>query len=214
MDRHLGPHFEIPAASMTVVSLITIGIWLPSYDLFLQSALAKLNKQEEGLTSLQKIVIGNIFSVLTMVSAGLVEWRRRGVAISHNAPNGIAPMSVMWLAPQFVLLGLSEVFAVVGHIQFYNSESPERMRSVGNSLQYLVMACSNYAGSLVMNIVHKVTHKQGETDWLNNDINAGRLDYYYFLLAGLAALNLVYLLFCVKSYRYKVIVKAEVKDKP
>ncbi|KAE9595576.1 putative proton-dependent oligopeptide transporter family, major facilitator superfamily [Lupinus albus] len=209
MDRHIGPHFEIPAASMTVVSLITIGIWLLSYEFFVQQFLSKINKQEEGLTSLQKIVIGNIFSILTMLSSGLIEWQRRVMAISKNAP-----ISVMWLAPQFVLIGLCEVFTVIGHIQFYNSESPEKMRSVGNSLQYLLFAFSSYIGALVMNIVHKVTSEHSKIDWLNNDINAGRLDYYYFLLAVLAALNLVYLLFCVKRYHYKVIVKVQVLDTP
>ncbi|KAJ1421078.1 Proton-dependent oligopeptide transporter family [Sesbania bispinosa] len=206
MDRHLGPNFEIPAASMGIVALITIGIWLPFYDLFVQNALAKITKREEGLTSLQKIVIGNIFSVLTMVSAGLVEWRRRVIAISHGSP-----MSVMWLTPQYVFLGFCEVFSIVGHIQFYNSESPEKMRSIANSLQYLVLACSTYVGALVMNIVHKVARNP---DWLNNDIDAGRLDYYYFLIAGVSALNLVYIISRARRYHYRVIVKAEVVDKP
>lgn len=49
---------------------------------------------------------------------------------------------------------------------------------------------------------------------MNNDINKGRLDYYYFLIAGLGALNLVYLMFCAKHYRYKVSVKAKVEDTP
>ncbi|KAJ1386016.1 Proton-dependent oligopeptide transporter family [Sesbania bispinosa] len=206
MDRHLGQNFEIPAASMGIVALITIGIWLPFYDLFVQNALAKITKREEGLTSLQKIVIGNIFSVLTMVSAGLVEWRRRVIAISHGSP-----MSVMWLTPQYVCLGFCEVFSIVGHIQFYNSESPEKMRSIANSLQYLVLACSTYVGALVMNIVHKVTRNP---DWLDNDIDAGRLDYYYFLIAGIGALNLVYIISRARRYHYRVIEKAEVMDKP
>lgn len=41
----------------------------------------KNHQKEEGLTSLQKIIIGNIFSVLTMLSAGFVEGRRRGAPI-------------------------------------------------------------------------------------------------------------------------------------
>lgn len=203
MDRHIGPFHNIPAASFNIVSLITIGIWLPCYDLFLQPFLAKLTKQEEGLTSLQKIVIGNIFSVLTMVSAGLVEFRRRGLAHDARAPI----MSATWMAPQYVMLGFCEVFTLVGHIQFYNSESPDKMKSVGNSLQYLVQAVSTYVGVLVMNVVDKVTRRGGKTGWLDSDIDAGRLDYYYFLIAGLGAINLVYLLFCVERYCYKVVVK-------
>ena len=103
LNRHLGPHFEIPSASCSVVSLITIGIWLPFYELFVQPALAKITKQKEGLTSLQKIILGNMFSNLAMVTAGLVEGHRRGVAISLGAP-----MFATWLAPQFILLGFCQ----------------------------------------------------------------------------------------------------------
>lgn len=210
MDKHFGT-FEIPAASFSIVSLITIGIWLPCYDFFLQPALAKVTKQVEGITSLQKIVLGNIFSVLTMVSAGIVEWKRRGLAISSNSHS---TMSAFWLSPQYMMLGFAEVFTTIGYIEFFNSESPEKMKSIGNSLQYLVSALSTYAGVLVMNIVHRVTQEKGGIDWLNDDINAGRLDYYYFFISGLGALNLVYLIFCVKRYRYKVNVKPHVIDTP
>jgi len=206
MDRHLGANFKLPPATFNVVSLITIIIFLPCFDLFLQPILAKVTKNEEGLTSLQKIVIGGVCSVLTMLCAGLVEWRRRGVAIAHGAADGVAPMSAMWLAPQFVFLGLCEILTVVGHTQFYNTESPENMKSIGNSLQCLVMAFSIYVGTLIVNVVNQVTQKRGGIDWLNDDINIGRLDYYYFLLAGLAAINLVYIFYCVKYYHYKVVI--------
>ncbi|KAH1256716.1 putative protein NRT1/ PTR FAMILY 2.14 [Glycine max] len=72
--------------SQTMVQLISLtaivylqnknwisGMFLPCFDLFLQPALAKVTKKEEGLTSLQKIVIGDVCSILTMVSASLVE---------------------------------------------------------------------------------------------------------------------------------------------
>ncbi|KAF7829426.1 protein NRT1/ PTR FAMILY 2.13-like [Senna tora] len=210
MDRQLG-HFQMPAASIGVVALLTIAIWLPCYDLFIQPALAKLTKREQGLTSLHKIVFGNIFAILTMLSAGLVEGRRRTRALHMHAP----PMSVFCLAPQFALLGLSEVFIIIGQIEFYNSESPEHMKSIANSLQYLVAAFSTYTGALLMNLVHKFTNKHAATDWLNDDINKGRLDYYYFLVAGLASLNLLYLLFCAKRYRYKATTaKSQVLDTP
>ncbi|KOM58157.1 hypothetical protein LR48_Vigan11g119100 [Vigna angularis] len=206
MDRHLGANFTLPPATYNVVSLITVIIFLLCFDLFLQPVLAKVTENEEGLTSLQKIVIGDICSVLTMLCAGLVEWRRRDLAISHGAPDGVVPMNAMWLAPQFVFLGLCEILTVVGHTQFYSTESPENMKSIGNSLQFLVMAFSIYVGTLMVNVVNKVTRKHGGIDWLNDDINAGRLDYYYFLLAGFASLNLVYILLCVKCHHYKAVI--------
>ena len=94
------------------------------------------------------------------------------------------------------------MFTLVGHIQFYNNESLDKMKSIGNSLQYLVVAFSIYIGTLLVNVVHQLTRKHGGIDWLNDDINAGRLDYYYFLMAGLALINLIYILFwhCISCY--------------
>ncbi|MED6118306.1 hypothetical protein PIB30_001536 [Stylosanthes scabra] len=199
MDRHLGRNFEIPTSSFNVISLLTISLWLPCYDLYVQKFLIKIMKNDHGLTSLQKIVIGNIFSVLTMVTSGLVESKRRARA------KWSITMSAMWLAPQYVLLGLCEVFGIIGHIEFYISESPVKMRSVSNSLHFLVMAGSSYVGTLVMNVVHEMSGKSGR-DWLNSDLNLGRLDYYYFLIAGLSLINIIYVLLCVKHYHYKKVI--------
>jgi len=87
------------------------------------------------------------------------------VAISHGEL-----MNAMWLAPQFVFLGLCKMFSLVGHIQFHSIESPDKMKSLGNSLQYLVVAFSIYVGTLVVNVVHQLTRKHGRIDWLNDDI--------------------------------------------
>ncbi|KDP21241.1 hypothetical protein JCGZ_21712 [Jatropha curcas] len=200
MDRHLGSNFQIPAGSMGVISMITIAIWLPIYDRILVPALRKITKHEGGITLLQRIGIGIIFSLLSMVVAGLVERERRAAAILH--PNG-APISVMWLAPQLVLMGFCEAFNFIGQIEFYNKEFPENMRSIANSLFFCSIAGASYVSSLVITIVHKVTRTRNHPDWLTNDLNKGKLDNFYFLLAGMGILNFFYFLFCARRYSYK-----------
>ena len=86
MDRHLGPHFQIPAGSTGVISFITIGLWLPFYDRFRVPALRKITKHEGGITLLQRIGIGIVFSILSMVVAGLIERVRRASAMLHLQP--------------------------------------------------------------------------------------------------------------------------------
>ncbi|KAK9935624.1 hypothetical protein M0R45_022719 [Rubus argutus] len=61
LNRHLGQKFEIPAGSLIVFSLITIGIFLPIYDRVLVPALRKITKDEGGITILQRIGIGIVF---------------------------------------------------------------------------------------------------------------------------------------------------------
>ncbi|KAK8617328.1 hypothetical protein V6N13_080245 [Hibiscus sabdariffa] len=209
MDRHLGPNFQIPAGSMAVISMITIGIFLPIYDRIIVPALRKITKREGGITLLQRIGIGNFFSILAMVAAGLFEEKRRNWATLHP---GAPPISVFWLSPQLVLMGFCEAFNILGQIEFFNKQFPEHMRSIANSLLFCSIAGSSYLSSLVVNIVHNVTGGHGHPDWLTNDINAGKLDYFYYLLAVMSAFNFVYFLYVARRYRYKGQVQIESKS--
>ncbi|XAR65143.1 hypothetical protein NMG60_11009146 [Bertholletia excelsa] len=203
MDRHLGSKFQIPPGSLVVISLITVGTWVPFYDRVLVPALRKVTKIEGGITLLQRIGIGIVFSILSMLVAGLVERMRRASAISHGRPDGLAPMSVLWLAPPLSLMGFAEAFNIIGQIEFYYKEFPESMSSVANSLFFVNAAGANYLSSMVIAIVHKTSGVHGRPDWLTNDINAGRVDFFYYVIAAMGVLNLVYFLAIARRYQYK-----------
>ncbi|KAK9052129.1 hypothetical protein SSX86_028757 [Deinandra increscens subsp. villosa] len=203
MDRHLGPRFQIPAGSIAVISMITIGIWLPFYDRIVVPSLRKITKIESGITLLQRIGIGIPFSILAMIVAGLVEKKRRDSAIYHNRPDGLAPLSVMWLAPQLILIAFAEAFSILGQLEFYYKEFPDDMKSVGNSMFFVTVGLANYVSSGLVTTVHKATGRHGRPDWLTADINAGRVDYFYYVIAGLGVLNLGYYLMVASKYRYK-----------
>lgn len=212
MDRHLGPIFEIPIPSVGVLSLIAMAIFLPIYDCFLVPKLEKITKREGGITILQRIGLGNICSILAMVVAGFIERKRRASAILQANPKGIAAISVLWLAPQLILMGFFEIFSLLGFIEFYNKQFPDHMRSIGNSLVFLAVSVASYLNSLVVTIVHSYTGKNGGTNWLADDTNAGKLDSFYFLIAGLGLLNFIYFLFSALRYRYKAREKLEAAE--
>ncbi|KAL9424087.1 hypothetical protein AB3S75_036045 [Citrus x aurantiifolia] len=199
MNRHLGPKFQIPPGTVGVISMITIGLWLPFYDTVLVPALRKITKHEGGITLLQRIGIGMIFSILSMIVAGLVERGRRASAHLHP----LSQVSVFWLAPQLILMGFCEAFNIIGQIEFFNKQFPDHMKSIANSLLFCSFGFASYLSSLLITIVHGVTARHGHPDWLTNDIDAGRLDYFYFLIAGLGGLNIVYFLYFARRYRYK-----------
>lgn len=203
MDRHLGPKFQIPPGSLITISMVTIGIWVPFYDRVVVPALRKITKIDSGITLLQRIGIGIVFSILSMIVAGLVEKKRRASAISHGREDGVAPLSVFWLAPQLCLMGFSEAFNIIGQIEFYNKEFPENMSSLANSLFSVTVSGASYLSSLLIIIIHKGTHRDGNPDWLTNDINKGRVDYFYYVIAGLGMFNFVYFLSVARRYNYK-----------
>ncbi|KAL3631111.1 hypothetical protein CASFOL_024095 [Castilleja foliolosa] len=203
MDRHLGPNFQVPVGSLGVISMITIGIWLPFYDRILVPYLRKATRIEGGITQLQRMGIGIFFSIMSMIVAGLVERVRKAAALSHAGPDGIAPITVFWLAPQLMLLGFAEAFNIIGQIEFYNKEFPENMSSLANSLFSCTMAGASYLSAILVNVVHRTTGVHGHPDWLTKDINKGKVENLYFLIAGLGVLNLVYFIWVARMYRYK-----------
>ncbi|XP_019170498.1 PREDICTED: protein NRT1/ PTR FAMILY 2.13-like [Ipomoea nil] len=198
MNRHLGRRFQIPAGSLFVVSLLTISLWLPFYDRVLVPWARKRTRIIGGITILQRMGIGLGFSILAMAVAGSVEIKRRAAA-----NGGAPPLSVAWLFPQLMVMGFAEAFNILGQIEFYNKEFPENMISIGNSLTSVTWGVAGYVSTILVNTVHKTTGVHGRPDWLNDDINAGRLENFYFVIAGMGAVNLVYFVLVARRYRYK-----------
>uniref|UniRef100_A0ACD5XGQ5 Uncharacterized protein n=1 Tax=Avena sativa TaxID=4498 RepID=A0ACD5XGQ5_AVESA len=200
MDCHLGPHFEIPVGTVTSISFAALALFVPIYDQLLVPLARRFTGVESGITVLQRQGVGLALSAISMVVAGFVERRRRNSALSNG---GISPMSVFWLAPQLVLMGIAEVFNAVGQIEFYNKQFPEHMLTLGQSLFFATLAGSNYLSVALANITKKVTSRDGHTSWLTEDINHSKLDYYFYLIAFMGLLNLFYFLICAHYYQYK-----------
>ncbi|WCJ20916.1 Major facilitator superfamily protein [Euphorbia peplus] len=209
LDRHLGGgDFQIPAATYTIFTMLSLTIWVPIYDRIVVPRLQKLTGKEGGITLLQRMGIGFIFAILCMLVSGLVEGNRRNVALSRPnigiAPKGgaISSLSGMWLVPQLALAGLAEAFNYVAQTEFYYKQFPENMRSIGQSLFFASHAVSSYLSGFLVSVVHNVSSRSGSGDWLAEDLNKGRLDYFYYMIGGIEIVNLLYFLVCAKWYRY------------
>ncbi|XP_020092198.1 protein NRT1/ PTR FAMILY 2.11-like [Ananas comosus] len=209
-DRHLGDdHFEIPAASFTVFSMLAQTIWIPIYDRLLVPWLRRMTKREDGISLLHRMGIGIFLSIIAMIMSAAIEAKRRSVALHHptlglSAGGGaISSMHSLWMVPQLMILGVSEAFNLISQIEFYYKEFPEHMRSVAGSLAFLNLAGGNYLSGFLVTIVHKTTGVKGGRNWLAQDLNEGRLDFFYLLIAAIGVLNLVYFVICAKWYRYK-----------
>ena len=98
MDRHLGPHFQIPAGSILVISLISTAIFLTTIDRFFSPMWQKLTSRSP--TPLQQIGLGHVLNILSMATSALVESKRLKIARAHHLqgqPGAIVPMLALWL---------------------------------------------------------------------------------------------------------------------
>jgi len=209
MDRHLGTSFEVPAATYVIFTMIALTIWIPLYDRIIVPFLQRLTGKEGGLTLLQRMGIGMVLAMLCTIVSGLVEGNRRHIALTRptlgitSKGGAISSLSAMWLIPQLSLSGLSEGFNYIAQIEFYYKQFPENMRSIAGSSFFAGIAISNYLSGFLVTIVHRITSGSKSGDWLDDDLNKGKLDYFYYMIVGLGILNLGYFLLCAKWYRYK-----------
>lgn len=203
MDRHIGS-FQIPAASLTVFFVGSILLTVPIYDRIIVPVAGKVLKNPHGLTPLQRIVVGLVFSIFAMVAAALTELKRLKAARSHGLtdhPTAEIPLSVFWLVPQFFFVGSGEAFTYIGQLDFFLRECPKGMKTMSTGLFLNTLSLGFFVSSLLVTIVHKVTGNK--RPWLADNLNQGKLYDFYWLLAILSGLNLVMYLFCAKWYVYK-----------
>ncbi|KAG6604876.1 Protein NRT1/ PTR FAMILY 6.4, partial [Cucurbita argyrosperma subsp. sororia] len=193
MDRKVGK-FVIPAGSMSAFLFIAILLVTSMNEKLFIPIARKLTHNVQGLTSLQRIGIGLVFSIFGMVAAGVVEKERRAFAVGQNTL-----ISVFWLIPQFFLVGAGEAFAYVGQLEFFIREAPERMKSMSTGLFLSTLSMGFFASSLLVTIVENVTNKQ----WLKSNLNKGNLNYFYWLLAVLGLLNFLFFLLLARKHQYK-----------
>ncbi|PUZ66003.1 LOW QUALITY PROTEIN: hypothetical protein GQ55_3G271300 [Panicum hallii var. hallii] len=161
-----------------------------------------------GVTYFQRMGIGLTIAVFGVAAAALVETRRR--AAEHgllDTPKAVVPMSVFWLVPQYAIHGVADAFASVGQMEFLYDQSPESMCSTAVALFWLCGSFGSYLSTVLVTVVQRATRGRG--DWLQDNINRGRIDNYYWLITVIMVLNLGHYLCCFYFYTLKPLEVAE-----
>ncbi|XP_044488783.1 protein NRT1/ PTR FAMILY 3.1 [Mangifera indica] len=207
MDRHLSKSFQIPAGSMSVFTVVSMLSTIAFYDRILVPITRKFTGLDRGITFLHRMGIGFVISILATFVAGFVEVKRKQAALAHglaDKPHTVIPISVFWLVPQYSLHGIAEAFMSIGHLEFFYDQAPESMRSTATALFWTAISAGNYISTLLVTLVHKLSAKADGSNWLpDNNLNKGKLEYFYWLITLMQAVNLIYYIFCAKMYTYK-----------
>lgn len=149
-----------------------------------------------GFTNLERIGIGLAFSIIGMAAAALSEMKRLSVAHQVGSASAlhrgtVLPITVFTLIPQFLLVGAGEAFLYTGQLDFFITRSPKGMKTMSTGLFLTTLSFGFFASSFIVSVVKNVTRgKSGRQGWLADNINYGRLDLFYWLLATLSVLNL------------------------
>jgi peptide/histidine transporter 3/4 len=201
LDRNIGNGVEIPPASIFALSAFGMIVAVAIYEKILVPVLRRATGNERGIKILQRIGFGMLFSISTMVVSALVERKRLGV-VEKDPVKGSLSMSVFWLAPQFIIIGVGDAFTLVGLQEYFYDQVPDSMRSLGIAFYLSVIGAANFISSLLITTIDHVTGRFGKS-WFGKDLNSSRLDYFYWLIAGMTAANLIVYVFLARRYSYK-----------
>ena len=200
MNTQIAKSLQIPPASLQSIPYLMLIILVPLYETALVPIARRLTSTESGISPLNRIGIGLFTVTFSMVSAAMVESKRRNLAVRSGEL-----ISIFWITPQFLIFGVSEMFTAVGLIEFFYKQSLGGMQSFLTAMTYCSYSFGFFLSSLLVSLVNKVTSSDdSKGGWLgDNDLNKDRLDLFYWMLAGLSLLNFFNYLFWSRWYSYK-----------
>ncbi|XP_009403716.2 protein NRT1/ PTR FAMILY 4.4 isoform X1 [Musa acuminata AAA Group] len=196
MNAQLADSFKVPPASLQAIPYMMLIVLVPIYETCVVPLARRLTGKDPGISPLQRIGVGLFTVTFSMVAAAMIERKRRETAIGSNEL-----LSIFWIAPQFLIFGLSEMFTAVGLIEFFYKQSSAGMQSFSTAMTYCSYSFGFFLSSLLVSSVNKITSNSSNGGWLSdNDLNKDRLDLFYWLLAALSLLNFFHYLFWAKWY--------------
>ncbi|KAK4785088.1 hypothetical protein SAY86_001777 [Trapa natans] len=174
MDRSWGPHFKVPPGTVLVLVMLSSSISLALMDKCLAPLSLRLSLMASTgsnpsplLAHLQRIGIGHVLNTFSMVISALVESKRLGEA---------SPLSVAWLFPQLILVGIGEAFQLPAQVTLYYQEFPESLKGSATAMISMIIGVAFYLSTGLIDAVRRSTR------WLPEDINDGRLDLVFWIL--------------------------------
>ncbi|XP_059260670.1 solute carrier family 15 member 3 [Mustela nigripes] len=202
--------YKIPEAWLLLANVVVVLILVPVKDHLLDPLLLRCKLLPSAL---QKMALGMLFGFASVLVAGGLEMERlqyihRNQTVSQQIGKDMyyaAPLSIWWQIPQYLLIGISEIFASIPGLEFAYSEAP---RSMQGAIMGIFFCLSGVGSLLGSSLVALLSLPRG---WLYcprdfGNINNCRMDLYFFLLAGIQAATA--LLFMWIAGRYERVAQA------
>lgn len=201
MNTNIAKGFHIPPASLQAIPYIILIFVIPLYETLFVPLARRFTGKVSGISPLQRVGTGLFIATFSMVCAALVERKRRNFASDAGDI-----LSIFWIAPQFLIFGLSEMFTAVGLIEFFYMQSSEGMQSFLTAMTYCSYSFGFYLSSVLVSLVNRVTSTSSRGGWLSdNDLNKDKLDLFYWLLAALSIVNFFNYIFWSKWHSSNII---------
>ena len=191
-----GSNMDPPFATDKVT--LTFFLVLNSFIRFIIPLLFRWKKARHPHVTLLRIGLGMVCSILSCVAAWQVEVRRlkKIRRLPPTEPDNTISMSILWLLPQFTLLGLMEGFAHEGLAEFFDNHILSKsMKNYGRLFTECVLGFGNFF-SIPCVLLFK--------SWFKDTVNESHLDRYFLALAILSSVFLgFYMYTSISKYAHE-----------
>ncbi|XP_078660240.1 solute carrier family 15 member 4-like [Branchiostoma floridae x Branchiostoma belcheri] len=193
---------------LNVFNAATILLMIPVMHWLVYPWMARMGRE---LTSLERMGIGMLLSVGSIVAAALVEvYRRQQVqegncVTQHISRHTIqaADMTVFVQIPQFLLSGMSEVMTMVTGYYFAYTQAPLRARGTVMGLLLLMWGLGSYVSLGLSSLFNAISYRMTGKRWFPVELNDGRAEWFFLFLAVFMLLNTLFFVFLAQRYKYK-----------
>ncbi|KAK9054973.1 hypothetical protein SSX86_026052 [Deinandra increscens subsp. villosa] len=209
----IGNTYYLEQANHMDRKLGKIKVSIPIFLLFFTATSAIFAQFYSSLTNLTKryappigIATAMLLSVLCCITSAKVETRRLHRIRDHglvDKPDEKIPMSIFALLPQFMLLAAVDGIANNSIAGFFRHQTPEAMRKYLGFCTKGVLGLGSMSSVLSVYVVGRLSERNGKPNWFQYTLSRSRLDRYYWVLAGLSAVNLVIYVVVAYFYKYK-----------
>uniref|UniRef100_A0A9L0JVZ5 Solute carrier family 15 member 3 n=1 Tax=Equus asinus TaxID=9793 RepID=A0A9L0JVZ5_EQUAS len=144
--------YKIPEAWLLLANVIVLLILVPVKDHLLDPLLLRCKLLPSAL---QQMALGMVFGFTSVVVAGVLEMERleyirNNQTVSQQIGEKIyyaAPLSIWWQIPQYLLIGISEIFASIPGLEFAYSEAPRSMQGAIMGIFFCLSGVGSLLGS-------------------------------------------------------------------